>query len=450
MNILAEVKLEADIPFGADHNQLRRKIAMKILVIGSGGREHALCWKLATGKDVKKVYCAPGNAGIAKVAEIVDIPVDDLEALATFAESNSVGLTVVGPEIPLCAGIADLFMSRNLKVFGPTKAGALLEGSKKFSKEFMARNGIPTAKSATFADEKSAKEYITANIVGKPGIVVKADGLAAGKGVIVAMSEQEALDAVTECFSGAFGDAGATVLVEELLIGEEASILALTDGETIISLATSQDHKRALDGDLGPNTGGMGAYSPAPVVTDALMKEIDAKVLKPFLKGIQNEKMDYRGIIYAGIMLTNHGIEVLEFNVRFGDPETQAVLARLDSDLAEIMLKTAEKRLAEIQLEWSDKPAVCVVMAAGGYPGSYEKGKVISGIDDAEETGAVVFHAGTKANDGEVVTSGGRVLGVTAKGRDVREAAKNAYAAVDKITWDGAQFRKDIAYRAIG
>lgn len=422
---------------------------MKILVVGSGGREHALCWKLAMGKDVEKVYCAPGNAGIAKVAEIVDIAVDDLDALANFAESNSVELTVVGPEVPLCAGIANLFMTRNLKVFGPDKAGAVLEGSKKFSKEFMTRNGIPTAKSATFADENSAKEYVTANIAGKPGIVVKADGLAAGKGVVVATSEQEALDAVTDCFSGTFGDAGATVLVEELLIGEEASILALTDGETIIPLASSQDHKRAFDGDLGPNTGGMGAYSPAPVVTDALMAEINEKVLAPFLLGIQNEKMDYRGIIYTGLMVTDHGIEVLEFNVRFGDPETQAVLARLDSDLAEIMLKTAEKRLSEVQLEWSDEPAVCVVMASEGYPGSYEKGKNISGIDAAEATGAVVFHAGTKTDAEKVVTSGGRVLGVTAKGRDIREAAANAYLAVDKISWDGARFRKDIAYRAI-
>ncbi|NOY75633.1 MAG: phosphoribosylamine--glycine ligase [Kiritimatiellaeota bacterium] len=423
---------------------------MRILVVGGGGREHALCWKLAQGKDVEKIYCGPGNAGIANVAENVAIQVDDLDALAEFAESNGVDLTVVGPEVPLCSGIADLFMSRGLRVFGPTQAAAMLEGSKKFSKEFMRRNNIPTAEAASFADEEAARKYVSAKIAGNPGVVVKADGLAAGKGVVVATSEREALDAVSECFSGAFGDAGANVLVEELLIGEEASILALTDGNTIIPLASSQDHKRALDGDLGPNTGGMGAYSPAPVVTDELMSEINEKVLNPFLQGVNNEGMDYRGIIYAGIMVTNAGPKVLEFNVRFGDPETQAVLARLDGDLADIMLKTSEKRLSEVTLEWSAEPAVCVVMAAGGYPGAYEKGKVISGIDDAERTGAVVFHAGTKNDGGKIVTSGGRVLGITTKGRDIREAAANAYAAVEKISWDGAQYRGDIAHRAIG
>ena len=422
---------------------------MRILVVGSGGREHTLCWKLASGENVEKVFCAPGNAGTANVAENVDVKVDDLKALADFAESNDIELTVVGPEVPLCAGIADVFKEKGLKVFGPDKAGALLEGSKKFSKEFMERYGIPTAEAASFADESEAKAYVSAKIAGKPGIVVKADGLAAGKGVVVASTEEEALNAVSECFSGAFGDAGATVLIEELLLGEEASILALTDGETIIPLASSQDHKRALDGDLGPNTGGMGAYSPAPVVSNALMSEITDKVLKPFLRGVREEGMDYRGIIYAGIMVTEDGFKVLEFNVRFGDPETQAVLARLESDLGDVMLKTAEKRLVEVELEWSVEPAVCVVMASEGYPGSYEKGKLILGIDEAEKNGAVVFHAGTKKVDGDIATAGGRVLGVTAKGRDIHEAAVAAYAAVEKISWDGAQYRKDIAHRAI-
>lgn len=421
---------------------------MKVLVIGSGGREHTLCWKLAQSNSVEKVFCAPGNAGIAQNAECVDIAVTDLEKLANFASENNIGLTVVGPEVPLCAGISDVFSENGLKVFGPSAAGAQLEGSKSFSKDFMDKYEIPTAASGTFTNKEDAVNYIKQNITAD-GIVVKADGLAAGKGVIVATDEAEAIAGVEQCFSGSFGDAGATVVIEEMLVGEEASILALTDGKTVVPLASSQDHKRVGEGDTGLNTGGMGAYSPAPVVTDSLMAEIKEQVLDNFLEGIRAEEMDYRGIIYAGIMVTADGPKVLEFNVRFGDPETQCVLIRLESDLAEVMLKTVDQQLAEVDLKWSKEPAVCVVMASGGYPGSYEKGFPISGLEEAAATGAVVFHAGTSNKDGAIVNSGGRVLGVTAKGSDISEAAANAYKAVEKISWQDCFYRKDIAHRAL-
>ena len=422
---------------------------MNILVVGGGGREHAICWKLKAGKGVEKVFCAPGNAGIAEDAECIDIQVNELEKLAKFAEENNVVLTVVGPEVPLCAGIADVFRERGLAIFGPDSNGAELEGSKAFSKEFMKKYGIPTAEAATFTSKQDACTYVKEKIAGKPGIVVKADGLAAGKGVIVATSEEEALRGIDQCFSGEFGKAGESVLIEEMLIGEEASILALTDGITMLPLASSQDHKRVGEGDTGPNTGGMGAYSPAPVVTDELFAEIKEQVLDRFLEGVKAENMDFRGIIYAGIMVTEDGPKVLEFNVRFGDPETQAVLMRLESDLAEVMQKTASKSLSEVELKWSSEPAVCVVMTAGGYPGSYNKGDVIEGLEEAAATGAKVFHAGTSVKDEKIVTSGGRVLGVTAKGANIAEAAANAYKAVDKISWDGVNYRKDIAYRAL-
>ncbi len=422
---------------------------MKILVIGSGGREHALCWKLKAGKNVEKIYCAPGNAGIASDAECVAISAEDIEGLANFAEKHAIDLTVVGPEVPLCAGITDIFNSKGLNVFGPDKNGAQLEGSKTFSKIFMEKYGIPTAEAATFTSKDEACAYVRTKIAGKPGIVVKADGLAAGKGVIIATSEVEAVDGINQCFSGDFGRAGETVLIEEMLVGEEASILALTDGKTIIPLASSQDHKRVGEGDTGLNTGGMGAYSPAPVITDELFAEIRKSVLEPFLEGVKSENMDFRGIIYAGIMVTSEGPKVLEFNVRFGDPETQAVLIRLESNLADVMMKTVEQRLDEVELEWSEEPAVCIVMASGGYPGSYEKGAVISGLDKAAQTGAVVFHAGTATEDGNITTAGGRVLGITAKGKDIGTAAANAYKAVDQISWNKAYYRKDIAYRAL-
>lgn len=421
---------------------------MNILVIGSGGREHTIVWKLSQSPLVDKIFCAPGNAGISRDAECVEINVEQLDELAEFAEKNNIDLTVVGPEVPLCAGIADVFSRKGLKVFGPSARAAQLEGSKAFSKDFMRKYGIPTAAYGTFSNKPDAENFIRKNITDK-GIVVKADGLAAGKGVIVAENEKQAIDALDLCFSGTFGKAGETVLIEELLTGEEASILALTDGETIIPLASSQDHKRAFDGDEGPNTGGMGAYSPAPVVTDEVFKQISDEVLNKFLQGLKQEGLDYKGIIYAGIMLTQSGPKVLEFNVRFGDPETQAVLMRLKSDLADVMNKTAEGRVSEINLEWRDEPAVCVVMASGGYPAEYSKGHEITGIDEAEKTGAVVFHAGTSLKDGKIVNSGGRVLGVTALGTDIAEAVKNAYKAVEKINWKDCRYRKDIAFRAL-
>ena len=421
---------------------------MNILVIGSGGREHTIAWKLNQSPLVSKIYCAPGNAGISKIAECIDIKVEELEKLAEFAEKNHVDLTVVGPEIPLCAGITDIFNKKGLKVFGPSGKAAQLEGSKAFSKDFMKRHGIPTAAYGTFDNKQDAEEFIRKNIT-ENGIVVKADGLAAGKGVIIAETGQQALDALSLCFDGTFGKAGDTVLIEEMLIGEEASILAFTDGNVIIPLASSQDHKRAFDGDEGPNTGGMGAYSPAPVVTDEVFKQITENVLDRFLEGLKKDNLDYKGIIYAGIMLTEAGPQVLEFNVRFGDPETQAVLLRLKSDLADIMNKTAEGNLKDVSLEWTDRPAVCVVMASGGYPASYSKGFEITGIKDAEKTGAVVFHAGTSVQKRKLVNSGGRVLGVTALGDDIAQAVENAYTAVEKIEWKDCRYRRDIAFRAL-
>ena len=416
---------------------------MNILIVGAGGREHALAWKMAQSPLVGKIYCTPGNPGMHGVEAI---GITDLNELADFAQSHDIGLTMVGPEATLCAGIADIFRSRGLRIVGPNKFAAQLEGSKSFAKDFMRRHGIPTADAAVFTEEAGAQAYLKTK--GAP-IVVKADGLAAGKGVVVAMTEKEAADAIHACFDGAFGSAGSSVVLEECLIGEEASIIALCDGKTIMPLASSQDHKRAYDGDTGPNTGGMGAYSPAPVVTDDLWKVIDKTVLQPFLKGVQEDKMDFRGIIYAGLMVTAQGPKVLEFNVRFGDPETQAILTRLESDLTEALAATADGRLSEITLKWSDEPSVCVVLASGGYPGHYEKGKIIYGLDDAEAEGAVVFHAGTKLVDGKIVTAGGRVLGVTARGKDVATAVKNAYRAVSKIHWDGMEYRKDIAHRAL-
>ena len=416
---------------------------MNVLIIGGGGREHAIAWKIAQSPLAGKIYCSPGNPGMKNVEAV---PLTDLNELAEFAVSHNIGLTMVGPEATLCAGIADVFRAKGLRIVGPDKVAAQLEGSKSFAKEFMRRHGLPTADAAVFTDEAAAMAYLKQK--GAP-IVVKADGLAAGKGVVVAMTEQEAADAIHACFDGAFGAAGASVLLEECLFGEEASIIALCDGKTIIPLASSQDHKRAYDGDTGPNTGGMGAYSPAPVVTPELWKTIDAQILAPFLKGVQEDKLDFRGIIYAGLMITDKGPKVLEFNVRFGDPETQAILTRLKSDLLEALVAVADGRLADVKLEWYDEPSVCVVLASNGYPGHYEKGKPISGLDEAEKTGAVVFHAGTKLANGQIVTNGGRVLGVTARGKDIAAAVQNAYKAVACISWEGMQYRKDIAHRAL-
>ncbi len=416
---------------------------MNVLVIGGGGREHALVWKLAQSPDADQVFCAPGNAGMDS-AQRIDI--SDIADLARFAEENAVGLTVVGPEAPLCDGIVNVFRERGLTIMGPDQTAAQLEGSKSYAKEFMAKYDIPTAAYETFTDAQAAKSYLRQ--VGAP-VVVKADGLAAGKGVTVAMAETDAEQAIDECFSGRFGDAGAKVVIEECLMGEEASILALTDGKTIVPLVSSQDHKRVGEGDTGPNTGGMGAYSPAPVVTETLWETIRTEVLARFLSGIQQEGLDFRGVIYAGVMVTESGPKVLEFNVRFGDPETQPILMRLDSDLLAALKATAEGALADATLTWSDDTAVCVVLASEGYPGAYAKGRTITGIDAAENTGAVVFHAGTKREQDQLLTAGGRVLGVTARGATIQEAVANVYRAVDCIHWQGANCRRDIAYRAL-
>lgn len=418
---------------------------MDILLVGAGGREHAIAWKMMQSPLAGRLYWAPGNPGIPSA---IPVSAKTPGELADFAESHGIGLTMVGPEALLCEGIVDVFKARGLRIVGPDKEAAQLEGSKAYAKDFMARHGLPTARAAVFTEVAPALEYLEGT--GAP-IVVKADGLAAGKGVIVASDLETARDAVKSCFDGAFGAAGSRVLLEECLVGEEASILAFCDGRTIVPLVSSQDHKRAYDGDKGPNTGGMGAYSPAPVVTPQLMARIDAEVLQPFLKGIQEDGLYFRGVIYAGIMVTAEGPKLLEFNVRFGDPETQAVLARLDSDLVEALCAVADGRLSDVELKWSDEPAVCVVMASKGYPGHYEKGLPISGIDAAEKCGCLVFHAGTaSAPDGTVLTNGGRVLGVTARAKTLRAAVDKAYEGVSKISWDGAEYRHDIAHRAFG
>lgn len=422
---------------------------MDVLVVGSGGREHAICWGLKRSPEVGKIYCVPGNPGIAQIAECTSLPDGDMNALADFAVRKKVGLAVIGPELPLCQGASDAIRAKGIPVFGPSKAAARLEGSKEFSKKFMEKYGIPTAKYGSFSCKDNAVAYIKSEYAAGRGVVVKADGLAAGKGVIVASCEAEALKAVEDCFSGAFGAAGAVVVLEELLIGEEASILAITDGKSIIPLVSSQDHKRLLDNDEGPNTGGMGAYSPAPVVTDKLMNEIKSTVLDRFLAGVQAEKLDYKGIIYAGIMVTATGPKVLEFNVRFGDPETEAIIPRLESSLADALLKTAQGKVSELELKWSSKPSVCIVMASGGYPGTLSKGFEITGIGKAEAEGVIVFHAGTSMKDRKLVNSGGRVLVVTATGDRVQDAISKAYRGVSLITWNGVQFRKDIAKRAV-
>lgn len=419
---------------------------MKILVIGGGGREHALVWKIAQSPKVEKIYCAPGNAGIAGLAECVDIKVEDLDGLAEFAKANQIDLTVVGPEVPLTMGVVDRFEKDNLRIFGPAKNAAIIEGSKEFSKDIMVKYGVPTAAYGSFTDAASALAYI--DKVGAP-IVVKADGLAAGKGVVVAMDVAAAKQAVNDIMADqVFGSAGSKVVIEEFLDGEEVSVLAFSDGKTVVPMVSAQDHKRAYDNDEGPNTGGMGAYSPAPIYTHEMEKFVLENVLKPTVDGMAKEGRLYKGVLYAGLMVTKDGIKVLEFNARFGDPETQAVLMRLDSDLVEIMEAVIDGKLAEQEIKWQQKPAVCVVVAAGGYPKSYRKGDEITGLAEANQN-AVVFHAGTKFADGKVVSNGGRVLGVTAMGDDIKGAIDNAYAAVDKIHFADCFCRRDIGHRAI-
>lgn len=421
---------------------------MRVLVIGSGGREHALVWKLSQSPLVKKIYAMPGNPGMQEFAELVDIDTNNLEQMAEFAIKEKIDLTVVGPEIVLAAGINDVFATKGLKLFGPTKKAAQIESSKAFAKDLMEKYNIPTAYYKVCNDIESAKAYI--NEKGAP-IVVKADGLAAGKGVIVAMTLAEALDAVEQIMAGdEFGTSGSRVVIEEYLEGEEASVLAFTDGKTIVPMVAAQDHKRALDGDKGSNTGGMGTYAPAPIMTDVLHKECLEKVLKPTIKALEQEGCFYQGCLYAGLMVTKDGIKVIEFNARFGDPETQVVLPLLESDLAQIMLACVEGKLKDVTIDWHNQAAVCVVMASGGYPAEYAKGKVIEGLEQANNLSDVtVFHAGTKKESDNIVTAGGRVLGVTAIAKNIAEAQKKAYMAVEKIHFDDAHFRKDIAWRAI-
>lgn len=420
---------------------------MDVLVIGSGGREHTLVWKLAQSKKIDKLYALPGNPGMNDLAEcIADIAVEENEKITAFAKEKKIDLVVVGPEVPLINGLVDDLQAINIAAFGPTKAAAQLEGSKSFSKEIMKKYNIPTAKYEIFTDADKAKEYIKEQ--GAP-IVIKADGLAAGKGVIVAESEQQALDAIDEIMCDkAFGAAGDSVVIEECLIGEEASVLAFTDGETIVPMMPSQDHKRAFDGDKGPNTGGMGTYAPAPVATPQTMQCVQSKILDPMIAAMQKEGKIYKGCLYAGLMITKDGPKVIEFNARFGDPETQVVLPLLESDLADIMMACANGGLKNQEIKWSNKAAVCVVLAAGGYPRQYKKGDIINGLDIAAQKGALVFHAGTKETDGQIVTNGGRVLGITALGKDIKEAIANAYADVDTIKFSDMYYRKDIAQKA--
>lgn len=423
---------------------------MRILLIGGGGREHALAWKLAQSDKVEKIFAAPGNPGIAmlKKCSCIDLKLDDLEKVADYAEEESIDLTVVGPEATLVAGIADVFKRRGLPVFGPSKAAAQLEGSKAFSKELMAKYNIPTAFFKICEDMETAKAYVKEK--GAP-IVVKADGLAAGKGVVVAMTEEEALEAIEEMMGDhKFGNAGARVVLEEYMEGEEASLLAFTDGKTVVPMLAAQDHKRIFDNDQGPNTGGMGTYAPAPVMTDILRLKATERILKPVVAAMAKEGTPYQGCLYAGLMIKDDVIKVVEFNCRFGDPETQVVLPLLESDLAEIMLACATGTLDQADVAWSDKAAVCVVMASGGYPESYETGKVITGLAEADaQENTVVFHAGTKNAAYSIVTAGGRVLGVTAVDDNIRAARDRAYAAVENIKFDGAFYRKDIAWRAL-
>ncbi|MGE4545222.1 MAG: phosphoribosylamine--glycine ligase [Pedobacter sp.] len=421
---------------------------MKVLVIGSGGREHALVWKIAQSPLVREVFCAPGNAGIASLAKCVALKVDDVDGLLDFAQQQKIDLTVVGPELPLTLGLVDRFREAGLTVFGATRAAALIEGSKSFSKDLMAKYGVPTASYGTFTDRDEAVAFIEQH--GAP-IVVKADGLAAGKGVILAATVEEAVAAVGSILcDGAFGSAGARVVIEEFLEGEEASFLAFTDGERIVPLASSQDHKAAYDGDTGPNTGGMGAYSPAPVVTQAIHDKIIEQVLKPTIAGMAAEGRLYSSILYAGVMVKDGELKVLEFNARFGDPETQPLLARLKSDLVPVLLACARGDLSGIELEWHDKAAVCVVMAAGGYPGDYAKGQVIEGLDAAAGIeDVVVFHAGTTMQNDKIVTAGGRVLGVTGLGSTVAEAIDRAYQGVKAIHWQDVHYRSDIGRKAL-
>lgn len=418
---------------------------MRVLVIGSGGREHALAWKIVQSPLVKKVFCAPGNAGTANVAENIDIPSDNIDALLQFATVTGIGLTIVGPEQPLVKGLVDSFEESGLRVFGPSQRAAEIEGSKVFCKDLMKKYGIPTARYESFDSPDQVKLFTKED---EP-VVVKASGLAAGKGVILCSNAEEARSAVQSIMQEkAFGNAGDQVVVEEFLTGQEVSLLAFTDGKTVLPLDSAQDHKAAFDGDKGPNTGGMGAYSPALVFTEELKQQVIDEIMIPTVRAMAKEGRYYRGILYAGLMLTESGPKVLEFNARFGDPETQPIMMRIKNDIVPIFEACIDGTLAKQSLQWRQEPTICVVMAAKGYPSSYEKGKEISGLNSDENRQVVVFHAGTKLENGKVLTNGGRVLGVTALGSDINQAIKNAYSAVDKIKWDGIHYRKDIGNKA--
>jgi phosphoribosylamine--glycine ligase len=420
---------------------------LNVLLIGGGGRENALAWKLKQSPLLDRLYCAPGNAGIAALAECVALDAGDHSAVAHFCKEKSIGLVVIGPEAPLVAGLADDLEAQGIKVFGPSRGAARLEGSKGFTKDLCAKAGIPTASYARFADADAAKAYIAARQL---PIVIKADGLAAGKGVTIAKTEAAAREAIDACFGGAFGAAGAEVVIEEFLQGEEASFFALVDGTTALPLATAQDHKRAFDGDQGPNTGGMGAYSPAPIMTDALCSRTMTEIIEPSVRALARAGTPFKGVLYAGLMIEDGAPKLIEYNVRFGDPEAQVLMLRLKSDLLPALLAVAEGRLGGVALEWHEDMALCVVMAAKGYPGAYARGSEIKGLDAAASDPDVeIFHAGTKSEGGRILADGGRVLGVTARGTGIGEARSRAYAAIDKIDWPDGFCRRDIGWRAV-
>jgi phosphoribosylamine---glycine ligase len=420
-------------------------VSVKVLVIGNGGREHALAWKLAQSPKVARVFCAPGNAGTALLGDNVEIAVEDIDKLLAFAREEGIGLTVVGPEVPLTLGIVDAFRAVGLKVFGPTAKAAELEGSKAFAKDLMAKYNIPTAKYAVFTEAGPAKDYV--GRIGAP-CVVKADGLAAGKGVIVAMDINTALTAVDEIFDGRFGESGRRVVVEEFLEGQEVSLLAFVDGKTALPMVPVQDHKRIFDGDQGPNTGGMGTYSPPPVFTEELSQEVMEQIVKPTVAAMHKEGREFTGVLFTGLILTKEGPKVLEYNARFGDPETQVIMMRLESDLVEIIEAALEQSLDQVELKWSEGAAVCVVLAAGGYPGDYNKGHVITLPKELPDWGMLI-HAGTSLMGGIVLTNGGRVLGVVAKGSDLVEARQRAYQLAEQVSFEDMFYRKDIGDKGL-
>ncbi|TYQ26482.1 phosphoribosylamine--glycine ligase [Pseudanabaena sp. UWO311] len=423
---------------------------MKVLVVGSGGREHALAWKLLQSPNIDRVFCIPGNGGTATMqnCQNVSLSIDDFEGILRFAQVQGVGFTIVGPELPLALGIVDYFQAAEALIFGPTKEGAQIEASKSWAKALMKEANIPTAASATFTSLETAQAYVQEQ--GAP-IVIKADGLASGKGVTVAMTLEEATEAIDRIFAGQFGSAGETVVIEEFMTGQEVSVLAVTDGKTIRSLSPAQDHKRLGDGDTGPNTGGMGAYAPAPIATSELMAKVQTQVLEPTISALKSRGIDYRGCLYAGLMISPEGEpKVVEFNCRLGDPETQAVLPLLDTNLDDLLLACIKGNLADLEpLKWKKQSAVCVVMAAGGYPDKVDTGQFITGIGKAEDMGALVFQSGTKLKNNALVTNGGRVLGVTALGDDIQNAIANVYNAIEFVAYDGMYYRKDIASKAI-